>query len=52
MIMFADLLIISVLKKQQQQKKCLNLLSMGLVFKMYAVDDLSEHTSLPEFVID
>lgn len=47
-MMFADPLIISVLKK----KKSLNLLSVGLVLKIYAVDNLSEHTSLPEFVID
>lgn len=52
MIMFADLLIISVLKNNNNNKKRLNLLSVGLVFKMYAMDDLSEHTSLPEFVID
>lgn len=45
-MMFADPLIISV------KKKSLNLLSVGLVFKMYAMDYLSEHTSLPEFVID
>lgn len=46
-MMFADPLIISVKKK-----KSLNLLSVGLVFKMYTMDNLSEHTSLPEFVID
>lgn len=45
MIMFADPLIISVLKKS------LNLLSVGLVLKMYAVDNLSEPHSLSLWLI-